>query len=108
MAASDQVRTERADSLTLFSAQHLAVFMEHTCSHFADGSGEPFNFIKTTRTGNPPAADLKDHLTNFLQMVNTPEEVSSFAVPLVASSLLLDNFPPDMHREWSHGSRAEY
>ena len=101
MAASDQVRSARADSLMLFAGHHFAAFLGHTCSHFADGSTEPFNFIRTARLNNPPAADLKDHLANFLQKISTVAEMRS-AVSVVASSLLLDNYPPDMHREWDH------
>jgi hypothetical protein len=107
MAASDQVRSVRADSLMLFCTQHLAAFLDHACSYIAEASSEPFNFIRTARLDHPPATDLKDHLTNFLQQVKTLEEMRSFAVPLVASSLLLDNYPPDMHREWDHSSRVE-
>lgn len=105
MSASDRVRSVRADSLMLFSAEHFVVFLDHACSRFAEGRSEPLNFIRTARLGNPPAADLKGHLTNFLGKIDTLDEMRSFGIPMVASSLLLDNCPPDMHRGWDYGSR---
>jgi hypothetical protein len=99
MGASDQVRSARIESRTLFSAQHFAAFLGHACSHFVTNPKEPFNFIRTSRIDNPPALDLKDHLTRFLLKINTLPELKSFGIPLIASSLLLDNYPPGMHRK---------
>jgi hypothetical protein len=101
MNASDQVRSARIESRTLFSAQHFAAFLNHACSHFAEAVREPFNFIRTSRISNPLALDLKEHLTNILRKISSLAELKSFAVPLIASSLLLDSYPPDMHREFS-------
>ena len=105
MSASDRVCSVRADSLMLFSAEHFVVFLDHVCSRFAEGRSEPLNFIRTAWLGNPLAADLKGHLTNFLGKIDTLDEMRSFGIPMVASSLLLDNCPPDMHRGWDYGSR---
>jgi hypothetical protein len=99
MGASDQVRSARIESRTLFSAQHFAAFLGHACSHFVTNPKEPFNFIRTSRIDNPPALDLKDHLTRFLLKINTLPELKSFAIPLIASSFLLDSYPPGMHRK---------
>jgi len=110
MDASDQVRSARIESRTLFSAQHFAAFLGHACSHFATNSKEPFSFIRTSRIDNPPALDLKEHLTRFLLKISTITELKSFAVPLIASALLLDSYPPDMHRKWNpwRGTDADY
>jgi hypothetical protein len=105
MAASDRVRSARAETLMLFSAEHFAAFADHACSHFAEGRSEPLNFIRAARQGNPPATDLEVHLTNFLGKIDTLDEMRSFGIPIVASSLLLDNCPPDMHRVWNRSSR---
>jgi len=101
MNASDQVRLARIESRTLFSAQHFAAFLNHACSHFAEAAKEPFDFIRTSRISNPPALDLKEHLTNILHKISSLAELKSFAVPLIASSLFLDSYPPDMQRESS-------
>ena len=107
MAASDRVRAVRADSSILFSAQHFAAFIDSACSHFVEGRSIPLNLIKAARLANPPAADLADHLTNFLRKIDTLDEMRSFGVPFIASSLLLDHSPPHMHREWNRNWRLE-
>jgi hypothetical protein len=99
MSASDQVRSARMASRALFSAQHLAAFLDHACSHFGASLKKPFNPIETSRLDYPPAPDLKEHLTNFLVKIKSPQELKSFAIPVIASSILLDNYPPEMHRE---------
>jgi len=98
MNMSDQTRLARIESRTLFSAQHLASFLKHACLQL-DESRQPFNFIETARLDHPPASDLTEHLTNFLSKITTPQKLKDFAIPLIASSLLLDSYPPDMHRE---------
>ena len=105
MSVSDRVCSVRADSLMLFSAEYFVVFLDHIYWRFTEGHSELLNFIRTARLGNPPAADLKGHLTNFLEKIDTLDEMRSFGIPMVASSLLLDNCPPDMHRGWDYGSR---
>lgn len=97
MDAVDHVRLARIESRTLFSAQHLAAFLSQAYSHFAASCKEPFNFIQASRIDNPPAADLKEYLTRFLLKMKSLGELKSFAIPLIASSLLLDSYPPDMH-----------
>ncbi len=104
MGASDQVRLARLETRTLFSARHLAAFFNQGCSYFVEAVDEPFDFIRASRISNPPALDLKVHLTNFLTKINNIGELKSFAVPLIASSLFLDSYPPDMHCEF--GSRS--
>ncbi|KAH7393734.1 patatin-like phospholipase-like protein [Cadophora sp. MPI-SDFR-AT-0126] len=97
MIASDQVRLQRLETGMLFSAQHFAAFLRQACSSFVEALNEPFDFIRASRVGNPPALDLKEHLTNLLTKINTIDELKNFAVPLIASSLLLDGYHPDMH-----------
>ena len=98
MNASNHVRLVRKESRILFSAQHLGAFLSQACAHFAESPRESFNFIQASRIDNLPALDLKEHLTRFLLKINSLLDLRSFAVPLIASSLLLDNYPPDMHR----------
>jgi hypothetical protein len=45
------------------------------------------------------ALDLDEHLFNFIKHVKAPDELTEFVVPVIASSLLLDNYPPDAHRK---------
>jgi hypothetical protein len=95
--ASDQVRFNRAETRTLFSARHFAAFFRHACDHFARNPREPFDFVKASRLRNPVSVDLDKHLSNFLKNIKSPHELTEFAVPVISSSFLLDHYPPDMH-----------
>jgi hypothetical protein len=99
--ASDKVRKCREDPRNLFSATHFAAFFRYACVHFSKSSQEPFDFIMTSREQNPVAPDLAEHLSNFLKHVNSPKELIEFAAPMIASSFLLDNYPPGSHSKCS-------
>ncbi|CZS94309.1 related to calcium-independent phospholipase A2 [Rhynchosporium graminicola] len=101
MHTSDQVRLQRLEVSMLFSAQHFDTFLREACSCFTEALNKPFDFIRASRIVNPPALDLKEHLTNLLTKINTIRELKNFAIPLIASSLLLDGYHPDTHREFS-------
>lgn len=94
---SDQVRAARIDAGTYFSARHFAAFFKHACSHLATTLKEPFDFIRTSRTENMTPTDLSKHLSSFLLKIKSPQALKEFAIPVIASSILLDNYPPDMH-----------
>jgi hypothetical protein len=95
--ASDQVRFNRAETRTLFSARHFAAFFRHACDHFARNPREPFDFVKASRLRNPVSVDLGKHLSNFLKNIKSLHELAEFAVPVISSSFLLDHYPPGMH-----------
>jgi hypothetical protein len=94
---SDRVREARINTQTLFSARHFAAFFHYALNHLAATSSEPFNFIKTSRIENPVASRLGDHLVDFLHNIKTPQKLLEFAIPIIASSFLLNSHPPDMH-----------
>ncbi|KAI9767350.1 MAG: hypothetical protein M1840_005759 [Geoglossum simile] len=68
---------------------------------FMDESDQTFkellDFIKASRIQNPIAADLQEHLFNFLKHIKLPIKLIEFAAPMIASSFLLDSYPPDIH-----------
>ncbi|KAH8587298.1 hypothetical protein B0O99DRAFT_527023 [Bisporella sp. PMI_857] len=94
---SDQVREAKVSTQTLFSAHHFAAFFHHALNHVAATSVEPFDFISASRIDRPIARNLCGHLTDFLHNIKTPEKLSQFAIPIIASSFLLDAYPLDMH-----------
>ena len=94
---SDQVREARTDTQTLFSAYHFSAFFHYALNHVAVTPVEPFNFITASRIENPVPSSFQDHLVNFLRNIKTPPKLLEFAIPVIASSFLLDNYPPDMH-----------
>ncbi|KFY02563.1 hypothetical protein O988_02062 [Pseudogymnoascus sp. VKM F-3808] len=98
MNASDQVRSARSASSYLFTATHFFALLDYSCNHLSLTLTKPFNFIRASRTHNPPASDLSQHLVNLLSKITSPNNLKNFAVPLIASSILLDSYPPDMHQ----------
>jgi hypothetical protein len=98
---SDQVREARINTQTLFSARHFAAFFHYALDHMVTASERPFSFVHASRIENPISSSLQDHLLLFLQNIRTPQQLLQFAIPIIASSLVLDGYPPDMHRELS-------
>ncbi|KIW36756.1 hypothetical protein, variant [Exophiala oligosperma] len=95
--ALDQVRRQKIAARTLFSGRHLSAFFKYATDHFGRTTMEPFDFVQASRLQNPVTPDLGSHLSNFLKQIKSPEELTDFAVPMIASSLLLDHYPPGMH-----------
>ena len=85
------------ETRTLFSATHFAALFRYACGHFSQASEEPFDLIKASRKQNPVAKDLAEHLSIFLKHIRSVKELIEFAVPVIASSIFLDNYPPDTH-----------
>lgn len=94
------VRRTRAQDRTLFSATHFTEFLKHAASKFST-QAEPFDFIKASRSLLPVATDIDAHLTNFLRGIKSLETLKTFAIPIIASSLILDQYPPNMHGSFS-------
>ena len=95
LKASGRVRSKRGDRGLLFSASHLMAFSEIAFDHLL--LTEPFHFIKGSRLLNPVATDLAQHLTNFVNQVESAHDLTAFAAETIASSFLLDHYPPGMH-----------
>ncbi|PSN59220.1 phospholipase [Corynespora cassiicola Philippines] len=98
MRRSDQARRSREGGRMLFSATHFAAFLRCASAHVADAPPDtPFDFVRASRADNPVAADAAAHLSTFLAHVASSEQLVKFAAPMLASSLLLDSYPPDAH-----------
>ena len=102
ISSSMAIQRRRRENHMAFSADHLRAFFHLACDHFARDIVSPFSFIKASRGPNPIPPTLSSHLTYFMKKVNA-SEILDFAVPVIASALTLDNYPPGMHckfREW--------
>jgi hypothetical protein len=97
MSGSDQVRQSREQFRSLFSVTHLTAFLAGACEHFSRAANEPFDFIKASRVDNPAPQELDEHLANLLKHVTNSRDLIAFAAPAIASSLLLDSYPPNSH-----------
>jgi len=97
MSGSDQVRQHREQSRYLFSVTHFAAFLASACEHFSRVIHEPFDFIQASRVDNPAPQDLDEHLANLMKHIRSSGDFTAFAAPTIASSLLLDSYPPNSH-----------
>lgn len=98
LSVSRLVRQTRMDTSYLFSARHLAGFLQHATLCATEAVQPPFDFIRASRIGNPVAIDLENHLARFSKYVESVDDLKGFALPMIASSLILDHYPPGMHR----------
>jgi hypothetical protein len=76
---------------------HTVAFLQGTGAQFAYAPDIPFDFLQAARVHNPIALDLAEHLSNFLEHIALSTQLTEFAAPLLASTLLLDNYPTDAH-----------
>ncbi|KAK1486372.1 phospholipase, partial [Colletotrichum abscissum] len=90
-------RVERVLASCLFSATHLAGLLRHATEHVGGAGAPPLDFLAVSRLDNPVAADLPAHLAGFLTHCDSVDDLKRFAVPVIASSFILDQYPPDMH-----------
>ncbi|KAE9568008.1 hypothetical protein CGMCC3_g15850 [Colletotrichum fructicola] len=90
-------RVERVLASCLFSATHLAGLLRHAAEHVGDAGAPPLDFLAISRLDSPVAADLPAHLARFLTYCASVDDLKRFAVPVIASSFVLDHYPPGMH-----------
>ncbi|KAK2729308.1 hypothetical protein CKAH01_10257 [Colletotrichum kahawae] len=88
-------RVERVLASCLFSATHLAGLLRHAAEHAGGAGAPPLNFLAVSRLDNPVAADLQAHLARFLMHCDSVDDLKRFAVPVIASSFLLDHLRSD-------------
>jgi hypothetical protein len=99
ISSSKAIQRRRREYHMAFSADHLRAFFHLACDHFARDIVSPFSFIKASRGPNPIPPALSSHLTYFMKKVKA-SEVIDFAVPVIASALTLDSYPPGMHSKF--------
>lgn len=104
MEKSDHVRRDREARRTLYSATHTAAFLQAAAAHFTRSLDTPFDFIQASRVHNRVASDLAEHLSNFFKHTASSTQLTEFAAPMLASTLLLDSYPPNAHRTSSSAS----
>ncbi|KHO10731.1 MYND finger family protein [Metarhizium robertsii ARSEF 23] len=80
----------------LYSMKHLVAFLHHAATLISSSPG-PFNFISASRARHSIGADLELHLSDFLNRISSFEDFKTFALPVIASSFILDHYSPRMH-----------
>jgi hypothetical protein len=99
MKRLEWTQKNKQDFHVSFSATHVAAFFKLAINHFAESANTPFDFVRASRTFNFVASDMHEHFSNFLKYITSTHVLTSFAAPMIASSLLLDSYPPDAHSQ---------
>jgi hypothetical protein len=94
-AITTQMQQERRKAGVLFSATHLEAMLRHATE--TRNYEQPLNLIEFSRTFNPVPVGISTNISRFLANFSSIPEIENFAVPALASALLLDAFPPGMH-----------
>lgn len=103
----DVSRRERIERRIHFSAIHFEAFFHGAVHHLAKMIDEPFNFIRCTRLSNPIDEDYRDHIATFVSLSNESFLLYESVVSFIASSILMDAYPPRMHGKCSAGPYGE-
>lgn len=93
---SQDMQKRRRAAKVAFSCEHFKSLFHFALNHFATHISTPFSFIDASRQPNPVPLEIASHITNFIKLVS-PSSLISFAVPIVASALCFNSFPPSMH-----------
>ncbi len=84
----------------LYSAVHLNKFFHMAVSQTAASILRPFNFVTASRLGNEVSLDHADHLLSFYRLRMDHGLSYDTIGRFVASTILLDAYPPKIHREY--------
>ena len=92
-------RLERISTHTLFSMTHVAAFFDVALRGFAASPWHTFDFIRCTREDNPVHPSFQRHLTSLMTISSEHQLPGSALWEFIASAIIMDAFPPDMHRK---------
>ncbi|OJD25537.1 hypothetical protein ACJ73_03090 [Blastomyces percursus] len=90
-------RRARETSRLMFSATHLNALFEDALRHTAQDILAPFDFIHSSRRGNPLDGSFVSHLSAFLRQGIRMHIAYEGLASYVASAILVDAYPPLMH-----------
>ncbi|KAI0165314.1 hypothetical protein GGR52DRAFT_103478 [Hypoxylon sp. FL1284] len=91
------VRQRRRDAHALFMGPHLGALFDRA---FRDAGQSPtfsFDCLRASRQDFPVSPSTATHLANFVNHIPSARRLQDFAAPMIASSILLDQYPPGMH-----------
>lgn len=108
LTSLELTRQARKKSRILFSARHFVHFLKNGAASIPKLNWVPFNFITQARIYNEISKDLTHHIKNFVRLFGSKSLVRDVAVPMIASSFVLDHYPPGMHRKNSRKRRIKF
>lgn len=85
----------------LFSATHLNELFKLAVQNMSNTSLTSFNFVRSSREGNPVDGALGSHLISFLQLGGKTRIPYEGLASHIASAFLMDAYPPGMHCQFS-------
>ena len=90
-------RLERVNTHTLISMIHFAAFFDAALREFARSPRLTFDFIRSTRLDNPVPTGFQRHITSLMTLSSEHKIPGGILWEFIASAIVLDAFPPDMH-----------
>ena len=100
MRLSDDMRQMRVQEGYLLSAVHTSKLYNKAFQHTQCTITRPFSFIRASRQQMEVPGDYQLHLTRFLKLCAQNRIPSESLAPYIASSILLNAYPPSMHRKF--------
>ena len=95
----EEIRYLRQSLRCLYSAVHLNYFFQMAVQHTANTCVLPFNFLRVSRLQTGLPADFEGHFSVFVRSCALHGIPQVVIASLIASSILLDAYPPRMHRK---------
>jgi hypothetical protein len=92
-------RLKQVKTYTLFSAIHLATLFKSAVRKFSQSPDKEFYFVQSSRHYTPVSQEFEHHLRAFMDLCIKHRVPRTAALSYVASTILLNSFPPDVHGE---------
>jgi hypothetical protein len=97
-------RFARLRHQALFSATHLNELFKLAVQNMTSTPLTSFDFVRSSREGNPVDGALGSHLISFLKLGGKSKIPYEGLASHIASAFLMDAYPPGMHSQISHPS----
>lgn len=94
----DEMRYLRRSLRYLFSASHFGSLFQAAIRHLIITKTEPFDALIASRAQNHIGRRLHVHVLTFFQACSRYGIPQATALSIIASSVLMDAYPPRMHR----------
>ena len=97
--AVELVQRERCRAKLLFSVRHTVTLLQAAAEATCGQPRSPIDLVEMSRRSRPVASNLALHLADFFKDAHGNAAVEQSAAAAVASSFILDHYPPGMHRK---------
>ncbi|KAI3326676.1 hypothetical protein HD806DRAFT_532313 [Xylariaceae sp. AK1471] len=91
------IRQKRRQAHALFSVRHFNTLFDPAFNGVGSSPDFSFDCLRAARQDLPVAPEMTSHFVNFTRVIPSAGRLRDFAAPVIASSILLDQYPPDMH-----------